>query len=839
MKRIIIHVAAFMTAVVVQAERVLLIDGVAQNLTDGVYTLTADATIDSLVITNATLDLNGHSIAVAKPMLADDCSAVIKNTTQDAVTFTVTSSSDSVVQGTFVGAVTFVAAADRGTVVVNSKTVWQNTGLTVAKGLCEVTSLATFPSPFALNVVEGAMLSIDSLQSDLNETCSLTGGGVVNLNGMTTASIFTGESFTGDVYVNGKIVDKVSGGGNGIVLNGGVLRMTTTGSQYSGETSVGASSRLVTGSGGVWAKYLRFSVQNNTHTSRTYAVKAQVGEIVLRRDGAALTWPAGTVATQEFNSVEIPRIVDNQASYEHDAYWEWDWRTATAQSTNGVVITLPSLTRFTGYSLYTGNGQICDITSTAEGVWLDANCRHPVSWTLQYSVDGITWIEFDKQVDNWKIGNPAGEQFEIPRGPNDASLFKDYFNKIFYTYDLNVENVTPGSEYAKYIRLKVDKTSLNDAGGQAFRLTQLSEVEFFRNGERIDCSDAKVEITATSSSGVSLSSGTLSSIVDGKTDTSLTWRLDGVITITFPYAISLDGYSLYTAKHTDSIYGQLSYGDTRWVFFTNGTYLPVSWRVECSMDGVNWTVFDNVVYNWTLLGKDGNTTFDLRSVTNTFNRVNGNYVDDKGNLQTDQFTDLSLKDTLAPYAQAKFYSYVQQAPANTLSPNSALNIDGTCTITTAEESVPAITGAGRVELGTNTRLILTNQSGAFNGTITGGELVLKGGTLSGTAKAEGDLTLTAAGGIYDATITDIAKLTLKCEGDNTFLIKNNAVSDPIRKTLFAFSSLGEGTENIYNQAVLSPAASGAWKFTLARDLESEEKTFGYSLVKGGMVFIIR
>ncbi len=795
MKRIIIHVAAFMTAVVVQAEPVVLIDGVAQTLTDGVYALTADAAIDSFVITNATLDLNGHNCTAKDVSISVDDNAMttILNSQNNTPVFTAAPSANtcSRYNGQFAGNFVFRKIGADGIARISSPSL-NNAKISVDEGRLDLANDKVTGNLFRLIVDETRDTNtVGKMEWQVSEVVFIKDG--VDLlwpEGTTAIGAYSWNfNNTSDC---GKLVDN------------------------NPDKASAVNER--------WDRWITISTPHVISFDSYSLVMGGHHAGLINRDPLAWRIQKGTVGTN--GKTNWTEIVSQRVTTE-------EYPASTAQiirlrESFPIKEDVLSLQLPEAYELnVAANAEL-----TIEKLGCDLNETRKVTGAGNVVLAGLTkgslWTGGDFTGSVMAIGGIQDADEPKSVTVNGGSLEISGTDNTYSGTTVIGENgrfMTAGAVRAKYLRFKVSKTTMN-GGMLNYRYAKLSEIEIFKNSEKLDWQqlNAVVEVEQLTDGYAK------ENVIDGKVDGDVEWRLDGAIVIKFPNPISFDGYSLYAA--TRGIYGTLS--GNNWVTYNPHMCHPVSWTLEFSKDGSNWTEFDNVTDNWTLVNKNDGSAVNLVAAINVFT-PGASY-----STSSAEYLNMPLNSLLANCYRAKFYSHGMRAEGNVLSPNSALNIDGTCTIATAEERVPAITGAGRVELGTNTRLVLTNQRGEFNGTITGGELVLKGGTLSGTAMADGgDLTLTAAGGVYDATITDIAKLTLKQEGDNTFLIKNNAVSDPIHKTLFAFTSLGEGTAEVYNLAELFPAASGAWKFTLESDLDSEEKTFGYSLVKGGMVIIIR
>ncbi len=147
-------------------------------------------------------------------------------------------------------------------------------------------------------------------------------------------------------------------------------------STYSGNTLIEGGGQAVVARG-IQARYIRFTPLLMNPAGSNYASNNyQIAEFRLMLSGTDLTWPAATTAYGEIgngsNSAELaPNAVDNKTNNKfYSAYG----------SVNPLVIVLPAVTIFDGYTYYTGN---------------DSTGRDPVKWTLETSLDRITWTVVD------------------------------------------------------------------------------------------------------------------------------------------------------------------------------------------------------------------------------------------------------------------------------------------------------------------------------------------------------------------------------------------------------------------------------------------------------------
>lgn len=158
-------------------------------------------------------------------------------------------------------------------------------------------------------------------------------------------------------------------GDSTLVLSGG-------GSTHTGPTTVGTGAVVKTLTSRM-AKYFRFTPVKST--ANVVKRNMQLSEVQLLCDGVYMPWPKGTKATSHGdNSVKnegAAQLIDG--SVETKCYWN--------SATDAVLITAPDLIYFEGYQWYTANDSM--------------TARNPVSWTFEYSNDGVNWILFDEQAD--------------------------------------------------------------------------------------------------------------------------------------------------------------------------------------------------------------------------------------------------------------------------------------------------------------------------------------------------------------------------------------------------------------------------------------------------------
>ena len=259
--------------------------------------------------------------------------------------------------------------------------------------------------------------------------------------------------------------------------------------------------------------------------------------------------------------------------------------------------------------------------------------------------------------------------------------------------------------------------------------------------------------------------------------------------IVLPVAVLFDGYAWYT--------GNDSTGRD-----------PVTWTVETSMDGVNWTVVDARAN---------------QAITSSRNALAGTYDVTTQQNAMNIFSDVSATTVAAPGVLSVSRT---SETVGSLSGNGALRLNSSATFginafTNAAFS-GGITGTGTV---VKTGAAKQSLSGAlaFSGTISiengvldlGGavltgvtNIVIKtGGELTGSATVNGDLTVTFAGGVFSGSLTVSGKLTVV--GTVKLAMPANATY-PFYGTLFSYASADQATLDTLAAAIKpSPVPVGA------------------------------
>ncbi len=824
MKTIVAVVVAALCSARTMAESALFIDGAKQVLTDGVYQLTDDEEIDSLVITNATLDLNGHNCTVkdATVIVDTDSTTTIVNSSSTDVTFTARPWTNrvSVYQGRMSGNFVFRKDTFSGTnnnVQIESSYLG-NKGIVVEDGTLSVgcDSVECNMIRFTPSRNKGGRPGYDAEWNynqgwHAQEFYLIRDGENIPWPTGTTVAPSTDLKNWGNTLAN--IIDNDKETRCWVGLNMGVVITFPKPLSFD-------SYSFMTGPDGRWRDPLVWTLEASSDGGETWV---KIGE----ENGFATTSISNTIVNTKAKTQVVPPFQIRRGSGVNfaEAYELTIGANAALEIAN-LNSDLNGTRKLAGAGTLVLKDKIWGSVSTGAGftgsIFATGDVEDDLSGVTKLAIThgAMTILNTNNTY--------SGETRVAEQGALTAS----------------------GSCCARYFRFSVQKSTgcvyIRPDGVYA----QLSEIELRQRGEKVPWPQGTLAVREKGNVA-------MPRFVDNTVDTlhhGWDFRKDHEgpnIIITLPYPMVFDGYGLYTGA--DSILGS-RFQDARH---------PVSWTFEYSSDGVNWTKFNQQVDNWNIVHWKSGAVFDLSTVTNNLAIVT--------NSQTQGYIDLWA------YRSTRFYTY--DAPAmkvNTLSPFSELNADGgLCRIETAAETVKSLAGSSALTLGESTRFTVNPGVGeVFGGSmdngvfvkagegrqvlsgamsckaivIEGGELelagatlvggmniVLKGGSLSGTATAQGDLSVTAAGGIYDAKITGVSKLTVSCTDDNKFLIKNNAVSEPIRKTLFGFAELVGETPHVLDSAELDPDCGAGWRFSLRKT----GTTFGYSLVKSGMVIIIR
>jgi autotransporter-associated beta strand protein len=172
----------------------------------------------------------------------------------------------------------------------------------------------------------------------------------------------------------------------------------------------------------VAARYLRFTPTRTRPTGDYAGSGVQFAELELRRDGATVPWPGGSVATApgggftDASQFLTPdKVVDNILPVAGN-----NNRWYSTSVVNPLTVDMGAPVAFNGYRLWTA--------------YLGAG-RDPVSWTLEISGDGVTWYLADTQTDQlystarnvcageWTFGFDARSEACAAALPDAAPVF--------------------------------------------------------------------------------------------------------------------------------------------------------------------------------------------------------------------------------------------------------------------------------------------------------------------------------------------------------------------------------------------------------------------------------
>lgn len=362
-----------------------------------------------------------------------------------------------------------------------------------------------------------------------------------------------------------------------------------------------------------------------------------------------------------------------------------------------------------------------------------------------------------------------------------------YFSGTNSTYTgatriLAGQAIVNGASSAKYVRFSPSLMR----SGSTFDY-QISDFDLMFNGQRIPY---PVGTTASTPNPLfnNFSEGPTNAL-DGNVNTKFYSSVSPVsaLVIALPEMVFFDAYRWYTAN-------DMSGRD------------PSNWVVEASVDGVNWTVVDSR---------------SNQTVTTARFALAGVYgVASVSNMNV--FSDLSLTAVAAPGVLGVSRTSETIGPLSSngtvrLTAGAMLGINaftnaafsggfsGTGTVVKAGAATQALSGA----LSFSGTLIVENGILDLSGAVLTGvtNIVLKaGGTLTGAATVNGDLTVTFEGGWYSASLTVSGALTV---AGTVRLAVPPGATYPYYNTLFRYASADAATRNALANAIKpSPVPSG-------------------------------
>jgi autotransporter-associated beta strand protein len=580
-----------------------------------------------------------------------------------------------------------------------------------------------------------------ALLSDEVTVANDAAGPVVVTVGAKGESLFTGALTDGTAPL-------------GLVKQGNdTLMLVDAGSTYTGDTKIEAGTLSVQSP--VWNfRYVRF---NPTQTVGggvdSYGVPFSISEFQLMRNGQTVAYPAG-------KTVSTPYAAYNSSYTAAGAVNGLTGPTTTDRwlSTalpNPLTIDMKSGVQFDAYRWYTCSS-------------VNDNHRAPNAWTVEGSNDGITWVQLDNQSDVAITPWVSGSGVEV--GP--FSLRSARYNLPGeYWAETNSMALKLAAVSARYLRFTPTAARVEDStdsfGSSGF---QLAEVPL----------NYPAGTTASAPGGSWLGYMFLPQRAvdnDISTTSANRWYSDAMVnplTVDMTQQVAFDAYRWFTAYNTP-------------------TRDPISWTLEVSNNMTDWYTVD-VQTN--------------QSVPETRSAAAGLWALDipAGQLATDAIPDDS-RTIVMTSATLRI-----DAGSETIGP-----LSGTGTVFMAASGVLGlnwfeaadyagdITGAGTVEKsGTETQTLSGTLS--FSGAIIVDEGVLdltgatltgvtnivirSGGTLTGKATVNGDLTVTFEGGLYRADLAVSGALSVV--GD-MLLSMPNGVELPYAHRLFSFGSADTAT----------------------------------------------
>ncbi|MBP5319568.1 MAG: hypothetical protein J6334_01165 [Kiritimatiellae bacterium] len=628
-----------------------------------------------------------------------------------------------------------------GFLSVENRQTWNEPGFALSAGQSDF-----IPANYPLAVAAGASLTIRGAQETLENlqsagTLFLDGSDVtlagnsaltgkasgegtlhlqsdqIALGGFTADSLgvtIVNDGVDADFVISGSGFQQLSAsledgtGQLGLRVEGDVdLLLNGRNSTYTGATAIEGGTVSI--SAVQTARFIRFT---GLKTKGNVAANFQLSEFELVLGGAKVAWPEGTTVSFPAtvgNPNEGPdKIIDGNIGTK--IYYSGDIKPLTIET--GAMVS------FDGYRWFTAN---------------DMSVRDFVSWTVEISSDGITWIEIDRQ--------------------EDAAVTDDRQSLAFAGSLAEPDTGIHTIPIARFVRFNAIRTKGNATGN-----FQLSEFELLFGGEKVawpEGSAVRYDQTITNTGEGP------EKLIDGSVDTKFYFGgAVGAMTFELGSPMPIDGYRWYTAN--DASFRDL-----------------VSWSLEVSGDGITWTEVDrqeNVAIT------EDRKALAYSTVFVTEGRVSNALSDASkvaltgGNLVVADVAEtvrsLSGNGDLTLTGEGK----VIFSPAEGDREVFTGKINGFGTL--------VMNGKGTQVLGGNVAMIgtLVVKAGTLDvtGADLGGisEIVLWGGRLVGTASTSADLKVSSYGGVYSASIAVGGTLTLEgapvldidsASGDSTLL----------------------------------------------------------------------
>ncbi len=779
----------------------------------GTLKLGRDVAFNHLELKSTVLDLNGCNCSVNDVKMSADILSLVKNTAETAVTFTAASNSASVYQGRFQGNIDFVVDAE-GVVNVNARSKFENAKLTVQKGIC--------------SVLVPKFIQADLLRFTIDKTRR---GDNWQFQEFYLMKDGVDLQWSDDVVVS--IIDRTTGAfikDGHPLIDGSKANDSKVYVSKDYSVVISATSPL----------------EFDSYTFMT-------GNDMPGRDPVCWTFEAGVVGNGVTNWMVIAKEVDQENVVPSSRCVRVASYAASWGDNLGVELPAEheiSVAENARLTLDMLRSDISDSCVLKGGGFVELTGEIKASVSAGSEFDGTISVSGNIRDKSEEIRS----DIEIGNGTLEMIGTNNTYSGSSRVGNGGVLSAAPSYCRARYLRLTILKTTANDTG---YVNPQIGEMDLLWDGEKIDWPEGSVvDILDAATPG--------SNLIDGKASNKVYWNSgEGYkrpATITLPTIVQFDGYRLYTGN--DCIKGYASH-------YKNGSphgggfqRHPVSWVLEYSLDGTNWSVFDRQEDNWTLTRETGES---IEMTPGVNDDITFTYAD--GEVTTVYYAD--RKDTITKvvdkyntpisFYNKVFYTFHRAtAVENVLSPNSALTLDGVGMIQSAAETVPSLAGAGTLNLSSNTVFTVNpgSENAVFTGTIKGGVLVkdgdsvlcldgatldgvtnivLKGGVLTGTAQTTGDLTVTAAGGDYAATIAVAGALKLQTLDDAAFTIRSGWNNNTVSQSLFTFMSIDDASTAVFNAAALRENCPSGWTFNKKVGTTS----LGYSVVPGGTVLLFR
>ena len=453
---------------------------------------------------------------------------------------------------------------------------------------------------------------------------------------------------------------------------------------------------------------------------------------------------------------------------------------------NGSTVAFEDYTSFTGTVTGTGNVVIRDTAGT------DARFV-PQSFDLTVRNDGTQ----NAVINVATVG--TGFFFGSVRdGSNTLGIVHSGAGTTFfagadstYTGKTMVTNgaaIAGGVVATKYVRFYPEST--RSSGDYVNSGYQLSEFQLTLNGTKVE-----------------YPSGTSASCPGGSWTTaeSPAQAIDGSVSTKFYNNINSPLYPLVIALSQTTVFDGY-----RWYTANDATGRdPVTWRVEISDDGANWTSVSRQDYS----GNQSAVTAARNSLVGTW------LLSDVSEMNV--FSDLSATTVSAPGTLG--VSGTSETVGALSGDGSLLLQNGTLGINAFADAAfsGGITGTGTVvKTGAETQTLsgtlafmgeIIVEEGALDltgATLTGvTNILLKtGGTLTGLATVTGDLTVSFEGGVYGASLAVTGALSVN---GSVSLSLPDGVDYPYYLTLFTYGSADQVTRDaLASSTLVSPLPAG-------------------------------